>query len=124
MIEVTKQQRANALEALNVMWPSVPGKNVFPRLGDWSRLRDGKRTNCGTVACFGGWCARWPTFKAQGVRMDKFGYPEIQDRFGLSVAAILFGDATLFSPNYGEMEDHAEVSRRLKTLISNSRVID
>ena len=128
MIQVTQQQRDNALDALNNMWPSVPPENVYPGLNAW--VRDAGQPNCGTVACFGGWCAWWPAFRDQGVVASaSSGAPTILGRhFG--VASDLFGNYDLFHPR-GEHEadmgfegnDHELVTHRLKWLIENSEVV-
>ena len=57
MIKVTQLQRDNALDALNNMWPSVPPENVVDRLCTWRLDEFGTQPDCGTAACFGGWCA-------------------------------------------------------------------
>lgn len=129
-IKVTALQRANALEARDVMWPSVPTGNVARGLAFYSE-RGSAETDCGTVACFGGWCARWPGFVAQGVRLDARGVPEtLSGRWGLGVADELFGESGLFFGRNGisvdagfRGSDHALVTRRLNWLIANSEVI-
>jgi len=126
----TPQQRANTLEALNVMWPSVPPENVYGHLGFW---RDGgsfeKEMNCNTTACFGGWCVGWPTFKAQGVSVDGQGMPHLGNRFGTDVALPLFGLNDVFmirgftSIDDGfKGTDHELVTHRLQWLLDNSEV--
>ena len=129
-ILVSVRQRANALEALNVMWPSVPVKNVAPSLYFW---RDG-RTNevdCGTVACFGGWCALYPKFREQGVAALLYGTPVLliggEVREGPhGVAEFLFGDASIFNMvpelNLSKAASHAVVKKRLQDLIAGSKV--
>lgn len=138
MIKVTAQQRANLLDALNVMWPSVPKKNVYPNLDNWRVDRETTPPTCGTVACFGGWCAWWPAFKKQGVRVTDGGAPRLMGD-GQSfdkpsrVSQRLFGDDGLFAcRDYGHDADpdemarispHALVTRRLKWLLANSEVV-
>lgn len=140
---ITRQQLHNLLEARDVMWPSVPGGNVLPQLGAWrndSVIVD--RTNepptCGTMACFGGWCAWWPTFRKQGVRSDRTGAPYVERRGGLlpnGVAQYLFGYEWLFSARgfaYADIGilkrrgerigDHELVTRRLNYAITNAVV--
>lgn len=130
MIRVTKQQRANAIEARDVMWPSVPPENVIPELASWRRGRRG-RPDCGSVACFGGWCAWWPSFRAQGVRSNAFGAPVFRGDFGAS--STLFGSSDLFVPRGSSSSDvhapyrctdHELVTYRLNWLIENSEVIE
>lgn len=143
ILSVSAQQRANALEALNVMWPSVPPKNVHPGLRWWNGERYevcGKRVdktnqapNCGTVACFGGWCAWWPNFRKQGVKSSPTGapmvYSEHTDGFTNIADRFLFGHDYLFAPR-GSMDcdmgfmgnDHKLVSNRLRWLIKNTKV--
>jgi len=140
-IQVTAQQRANALDALNNMWPSVPSKNVHKRLGWWraDTHRHGQvnvnvtsgntKPDCGTVCCFGGWCAWWPAFQAQGVYADKSGYPKIAG-VDHNTDFVLFGSGSMFSPrDYHDADegfkgsDHKLVTRRLKWLIKNSEVV-
>lgn len=123
-IQVAPLQRANALEALNVMWPSVPPENVFPGLWDW-RTDDAKEPpTCGTVACFGGWAEWWPPFKAQIAAM---GHSEGYNWRG---TVELFGTALVDSRGYNpadagfEGTDHELVTNRLRWLISNSEVVD
>lgn len=127
-LEVTAQQRANALEALNVMWPSVPPKNVSPRLRNFTE-NENDETNCGTVACFGGWCARWPNFIAQGGAGTSCGYPVLNDGAGYvnAMAIKLFGVSAwpLFDAREGHEDgtDHQIVSKRLRKLIRESVVV-
>lgn len=129
LIVVTAQQRANALEALNVMWPSVPPQNVYPELLGW-RIDPWKRStrpNCRTLACFGGWCAWWPAFREQGVRARPVGTPYlVDDEFssGADVSLQLFGVGDLFRSRTegGGLSDHEVVTQRLGNLIANSRV--
>jgi len=134
-IQVTAQQRANALDALNNMWPSVPPENVKKHLSWWREDRESNHTNtppdCGAVACFGGWCAWWPAFRAQGVTSSSIGAPRLKGS-PFSVATVLFGDFTMFYPS-GEHEgdggpkyrgtDHELVTKRLNWLIQNSEVV-
>lgn len=132
-IRVTKQQRANAVEALEVMWPSVPDANVSDRLNTWTAgdfdLRS--ETSCKTIACFGGWSARWPAFVAQGVSVNGYGEPILKSGgarafHGRYVARALFGDTRLFlwrQPHeYNADTDHEVVTKRLRDLIRNSVV--
>lgn len=132
-IRVTAQQRANALECLNVMWPSVPPENVMPGLDDWREEYGAAPVSCGTVACFGGWCAIWPGFRAQGIEPDPWsGAPQRKERGGCpsGVSEYLFGHSDLFSPRHAcifdkieEGTDHEVVTKRLRALIKNSVVV-
>ncbi len=129
MIQVTRQQRDNALDALNNMWPSVPPENVAIQLRKWREDDTATMPDCGTVACFGGWCAWWPAFRAQGVVAVGPGAPS-HFPSGDSVAHVLFGDYRIFYRRYHHESDsmfkgtdHELVTRRLKWLIKNSEVI-
>lgn len=126
----TKQQRENTLDALNVMWPSVPPKNVFPELGGW-RMNSGKETiDCGTIACFGGWCACWPNFKRQNVKANPVGAPWMPNCFCPDdVSERIFGLDLLFAPRATihldkgfTGTDHELVTHRLQWLLENSEV--
>lgn len=131
MIQVTQKQRDNTLEALNVMWPSVPPENVAKHLGYWRDWAFKEKPHCGTIACFGGWCAWWPSFRAQGVRADiEDGGPRIPRGYGAVVSKRLFGHYDLFrirgaidiDDNHKSVSDHELVTCRLKWLIANSEV--
>jgi hypothetical protein len=135
MIRVTKQQRANAIEARDVMWPSVPPENVMPDLGAWRAIKCGRgRPTCGAVACFGGWCAWWPGFRAQGVQADGKGMPTLpgmswasnvsKELFGHSEMFMARGSATIDRHAPYELTDHELVTHRLNWLIANSKVIE
>lgn len=127
-IKVTQQQRDNAVEALTVMWPSVPPENVSPRL---EMYRDSLKMDCGSHACFGGWCAVYPTFVGQGLHFGRYGLPAIGDELGGEPCAdALFGDDLLFfergvyPSDWGfRGSDHALVTHRLNWLIENSEVV-
>lgn len=131
-IKVTAQQRANALEARDVMWPSVPEANVIEELCNWTEHQSDK-TDCGTVACFGGWCARWPKFQDQGVYVDKRGVPRSNFEGPFAVSTLLFGDSLFTARSSGtdsrmglygfDGTDHELVTARLNWLIENSEVI-
>jgi hypothetical protein len=125
----TPQQIDNIREAIK-MWETVPPENVYPELGDW---RDGlagglsRRPTCKTVACFGGWCAHWPKFRAQGLRADYWlGAPKLRNtKEPFEVADIIFGDAGLFntrssSERLSDATDHAIVMNRLKKLLARA----
>lgn len=127
---VTQQQRDNLLEALNVMWPSVPPENVPAGLSVFRQDFDYGAPNCGTVACFGGWCAWWPSFRAQGVWAGDVGRPEMEAGFPGDVSELLFGHAMMFKArgHAGMMDvgfrgtDHELVIHRLNWLLENSEV--
>ena len=132
-MEVSSRQRANALEARDVMWPSVPAENVTSLLSQWRLDAADEAPTCGTVACFGGWCAWWPHFQAQGIQSDHLtGAPRLNGEWGTSMLASerLFGDSTLFlrrndhSADAGFIgTDHELVTHRLNWLIENSVVV-
>lgn len=128
MIKVTAQQRANLLEALHVMWPSVPPENVAKDLRFWLRDSRRKRPGCKTIACFGGWCALWPSFVAQGVRPGPLGSPtDDTGAFPSRISERLFGESSLFADrkgwtDEGPLSDHEVVTFRLQFLLLNSEV--
>lgn len=146
--QITQRQMDNLHEALK-MWDTIPEQNVAYKLGYW---RSGgpslppryTEPTCGTVACFGGWCAWWPAFREQGVRANDSGAPQIcndkgTEVAGYDVARVLFGHSTLFVPigaflmfdeddnviiEDSEFEnDHAVLRHRLEYVINNSEVI-
>lgn len=126
MIPVTQQQRDNALDALNNMWPNVPPEKVFPMLTAWTSTPN--ELTCNTTACFGGWCAWWPNFQKQGVVAYR-GVPNLESG-GVSpdVSFKLFGCCDMFASR-GAFEsdtpgptDHEVITNRLKWLIANSEV--
>lgn len=145
MILQTPQQRANTLYTLNVMWPKIPKDRIVYDLNDWVD-RDvggdpmpevGADPQCGSPACFGGWCTRDPFFAAQGLRRDSDGVPQLQGREGMGCAFILFGDREVFAPlgsNHADQQvldenpdmdrpEHAVVENRLRWLLANSEVV-
>lgn len=151
MIYVTKQQRANLLQARDVMWPSVPPKNVYPSLRFWRKENDKdtpcqSEPTCGTVACFGGWCAFWPEFQKQGIEPNEVGAPTITiGGMFKSPSTALFGVSGLFTVRghfysndgapvdgliisaFKELNgrvptDHELVTQRLNWVLRNTRV--
>jgi hypothetical protein len=131
-IQVTAQQRANAVEALEVMWPSVPPENVIRHLNHWREDAKGTPPTCGTVACFGGWCAWWPSFMNQGVKAASGGAPisPSQAAGQRHAEQFLFGDPEMFDPRgchpadqRFKGSDHDLVTNRLKWLIESSEVV-
>lgn len=136
-IQVTPQQRANALEALNVFWPSVKPEQVADRLRFWREDEDeqvdylDQPPGCGTVACFGGWLEWHTPFRAQlGLAPDK-GEADFEDLCGLfgtsgsSEWLNIFAErGRLFPADEGfDGTDHELVSHRLRWLIENSEVV-
>lgn len=139
IIRVTRKQRENLLDAMNVMWPSVPEANVYPKLDYWRRIvalsdkyqAPDSEPTCNTVACFGGWCTWWPAFQEQGIKVSPNGAPQTQegDNF-LLVSRLLFGHDRMFHPRGDHPADgpfmgtdHQLVTRRLRWLLRNSEVI-
>lgn len=64
-------------------------------------------TECGTIACFGGWCAIDPYFQSLGVSLHKAGrYPVIEDLYlyDFEVSNYLFGEEELFQPRHAYTE--------------------
>jgi hypothetical protein len=127
---VTQRQRDNALEALNVMWPSVPPQNVSPRLSSYT-VGNHNETDCNTIACFGGWCARWPNFVKQGAEL-LMGCPTYEGHGGAKLSLVLFGHPGLFlfRGNWTIDEkvprttsDHEVVTNRITWLIRNTEVL-
>lgn len=118
MIKVTAQQRANAIEARDVMWPSVPAQNVAKNLADWREPPDMEyeAPDCGSVACFGGWCQHWPSFKKQ------LPYEGVWPMYGS--ARELFGYSEMFRARqlHEKGTDHEVVTARINWLIANSEV--
>jgi hypothetical protein len=85
---------------------------------------------CGTIACFGGWCAWEPAFRELGVQAGLDGVPRLPRLPGAwcsawEVAEYLFGDEALFnSATYDEEDAHenhheivlARINKRLEGL--------
>lgn len=120
------------VESAQIMWASVPELNVS--LGSWRQTPDTGAPGCGTICCFGGWCAWWPEFMAQGVEATRGGapclvtkdqaYTSVQDY--TAVSAMLFGEPGMFDTRHGEewyadpetgraANDHSIVADRLQT---------
>ncbi|QFZ84557.1 hypothetical protein GFK26_18180 [Variovorax paradoxus] len=130
-IKVTPQQRANALEALNVMWPSVPPENVFPALRDWRGAGEefAVPPSCGTLACFGGWAEWWPEFRRQAGLAPDTGtmtWGDVVELFGpprhsqMDILPAMRGGHPADEGFTGT--DHELVSNRLRWIIQNSEV--
>jgi hypothetical protein len=126
----TPQQRANTLEALNVMWPSVPAGNVEHALREW-RSKDeysGAPPTCGTTACFGGWVEWWPPFREQiglSAKSGVMGWEDGQSLFHKSGSSSydMFAPRNCHAADYGfEGTDHELVTHRLQWLLDNSEV--
>lgn len=80
-----------------------------------------RETNCRTVACFGGWAARWPSLVQQGLSLAVNGVPKYGNLTAYDVALPIFGDDQIFHPRgaheadglfYGS--DHALVTNRIR----------
>lgn len=131
MIYVTQQQRDNAIEARDVMWPSVPPENVSPNLDCYRDDDNGTPPVCNTLACFGGWCAWWPSYQEQSVAAGKYGQPTMAGIAPPDAACkCLFGIHGLFDrrgyvgSDRGFLgTDHELVTHRLNWLIENSEVV-
>lgn len=140
-LRVTAQQRHNAKAALHDMWPSIPSKNISLRWYLTAGVPNEPSTD--TVACFGTWCAMWPAFAAQGLRVA--ARPSVPTLHGMPllkgasskrlswqsasrVCRMLFGCDDLFAPRacgdaeYG-MSDKRAVASRLRALLKNSTVV-
>jgi len=132
-IRVTQQQRDNLLDALNVMWPSVPPANVYTKLDRFVDKGYDGQLHCGSIACFGGWCAAWPGFKNQGTSLTSGGVPIYSNGFirgwGTEVANRLFGHGVFSVRNDHPADegfkgnDHKLVTHRLQWLLKNSEVV-
>ena len=136
-IKVTQQQRDNQLSARE-MWLTVPEINVTPQLMRFREL-DPRQTednrhlapDCGTVACFGGWCAWWPPFRAQGVYTDVEGIPRIKGRWSVSEALFgIFVFGTRYKnlpskpyPPYPVESDWQIVMNRIDWMLANTWVV-
>lgn len=109
----------NLRDAL-VWWQTVPEANVVPRLR-WYTEGDHDHTDCKTVACFGGWCARWPGLRAQGLGLDNGGGPTSVHGGGPDSASWFFGDQDLWRTRFSHESDsgftgtdHALVTNRIR----------
>jgi hypothetical protein len=129
MIKVTAQQRANAIEARDVMWPSVPESNVTSGLSLWrDDYRPMEPPTCGTVACFGGWCEWYPPFRMQlSVSSPKVAsWDAIVGLYGPSddpnIDGLLDPRGSHCADQGFRGSDHALVLRRINWLIKNSKV--
>lgn len=147
---ITKQQRENLVEAIEVMWPSIPPENISHYLSDWrddldpigddddSALPTIKSPDCNTIACFGGWCAWWPSFRAQGVFSTNDGVPSIGTSWlgheSIDVSEELFGYRQMFYmnghsdidqelENFEELNDKQIVQARLQFILDNSYIV-
>lgn len=85
-------------------WMTVPPENVMPQLGFWFNHRGNEPVNCGTIACFGGWCSVMPEFVALGVSSDPMygGAPRIKKglhKDDLGVSKFMFGCKDMFAPS-------------------------
>jgi hypothetical protein len=100
MQELSHEQKLANIDLATRLWKErVKPEQVVQYLHTWA---------CGTQACFGGHLATWPEFREMGVRtLKEIGVtcsnswasaPCMEyGRFeGVEVAAILFGDPTLF----------------------------
>lgn len=122
---ITAKQKANLEEALYVMWPSVPEENVSKDLIYFRENEDFyTQVSCNTIACFGGWCVWWPSFKtAFGLdRSGPYRWFHIQI-FGEDVSYLFNprdvhpADATFTG------SDHACVTNRLKWTLERVEVV-
>lgn len=124
-VKVTATQYDNLKTALYEMWPSVPEKNVYPGLEFWTS-EENRQPDCKTLACFGGWCAVWPTFVNQGVLLAPTGAPLMGYLWGSDVSKKLFGHTRLFDTmGYPETGNpHSVVLKRLQVALENSVIDD
>lgn len=115
-----ERQIENCLVA-KAMMDSLPDSAILPRLDDWANweMRDEGPHACGAAACFGGWVAVHPYFKALGVIRWRDGSPMLQGRC-LSVGETLFGVGGMFCGNYSHgLSDREEIDRRLRYALDN-----
>ena len=135
-ILVTQQQRNNALEALHIMMPSIPEGDVVKNLEHWAYGDLAKGIGCGTLACFGGFCAAYLPFIEQGAYVDSYGVTRVLDEVSVGkVSDVLFGDRSMFScrsdspldfDNLGvsfKGTDHELICHRLRKLIKTSKIV-
>jgi hypothetical protein len=129
-IKVTQRQRANLIDAMTNMWPSIPEANVSGGLDEWRENADSTTPpTCGSICCFGGWCEWWPSFRTQ------LGFDDKNEIIPWSKLVGLFGPFEnpyidgLFTPrphHHADMgfegNDHACVTNRLHWLLENSEV--
>lgn len=150
---ITKQQRENLVEAIEVMWPSIPPENISRNLAEWRDdldptndvFADDDETkvssvapDCKTIACFGGWCAWWPSFRAQGVFSTLSGIPSIGTSWlgheSIDVSEELFGYRQMFYmnghadidqelENFEDLNDKQIVQARLQFILANSYIV-
>lgn len=88
-----QQQLENCKLALRLWKERVKPEQVTKGLNSWT---------CGTQACFGGWLATWPEFRALGIVPDGQGAP-IATEYETTLASgslsrILFGDRGMLFP--------------------------
>lgn len=131
LIPVTQLQRDNILSAKE-MWFTVPPKNVDPGLSNWNSNNDNSPPDCNTICCFGGWCAWWPAFMAQGVTVSAGGRPDTRSTATIFADYALFGERYMFNPRGSHPADlktytrkHSDwdvVMKRINWLIRNSEV--
>lgn len=138
----TEQQICNINDALHNMWPSVKPEQVSQNLGLWRSKKCGDEEEeidsveaytippaCGTMACFGGHCAWWPAFRAQGVQVGTWGQPKLRATSelcpggGAGVAAeLLFGDELMFKTRWSHPADPAPGSEDDETISDHELV--
>ena len=108
-IRVSQVQRENLLIA-RAMWLKIQKSQVSKDLGTWrsegfgSEVMNDEQPSCGTIACFGGWCAWVPEFMAQGVYASDIGSPDhdsmatfaTPNGIANSVSLMLFGNSNMF----------------------------
>lgn len=139
-IQVTAQQRANAIEARDIMWPSVSEKNVDRDLEDW-RVGESSTAapSCNSIACFGGWVEWYPKFRQQipeGCLKGGWSWSSVVELFHGPLPTMRISDGSqrmlpeivntrgYFPSDIGFTgSDHALVLRRLNWLIENSEVV-
>lgn len=106
------------------MWNTIPPENVYTNLEGWNADNNDNAPTCKTIACFGGWCAWWPAFQKQGVKVGICGSPFITDGANhisspSHVASYkLFGDYGMFSArlhNESPLSDKMIVYCRLES---------
>ncbi len=104
----TEQQILNLLVA-RAMFDDIPDEWIVSDLHAWT---------CGTAACFGGWVAVHPYFKAQGARANSYGAPQITGAYRTIEGALFGGDHTLFDSNDGPRSDREEIYHRIETQLN------
>lgn len=75
---------------------------------------------CGSAACFGGWCAIHPHFRAQGVARAFDGAPMMRSGGGSTDVAIhLFGASNMFWASIEHFNEKEQILNRLEWALAH-----